>query len=79
MILRRLRYFSSHLVKHDLTVEKILNTANIMNHTSSVTLGPSGRLVAIESEIHEPRITKDGVTVIKSIEFVHLTPLRKTG
>jgi chaperonin GroEL len=48
----------------------ILDTTSIMNKASSITLGPNGRLVAIESEIHEPRITKDGVTVIKSLEFV---------
>lgn len=31
------------------------------------TLGPGGRNVAIEYEAGEPKITKDGVTVLKSI------------
>jgi len=34
-----------------------------------VTLGPRGRNVAIESSYGPPKITKDGVTVAKSIEF----------
>lgn len=34
-----------------------------------VTLGPKGRNVAIEQSYGSPKITKDGVTVAKSIEF----------
>jgi len=34
-----------------------------------VTLGPKGRNVAIEESYGPPKITKDGVTVAKSIEF----------
>jgi len=34
-----------------------------------VTLGPKGRNVAIEQSYGAPKITKDGVTVAKSIEF----------
>lgn len=34
-----------------------------------VTLGPRGRNVAIEQSYGPPKITKDGVTVAKSIEF----------
>lgn len=34
-----------------------------------VTLGPKGRNVAIEQSFGAPKITKDGVTVAKSIEF----------
>ena len=32
-----------------------------------LTLGPGGRNVAIEYEGGDPKITKDGVTVLKSI------------
>lgn len=35
----------------------------------SVTLGPKGRNVIIEQAFGGPKITKDGVTVAKSIEF----------
>jgi chaperonin GroEL len=34
-----------------------------------VTLGPKGRNVVIEQPYGPPKITKDGVTVAKSIEF----------
>ena len=34
-----------------------------------VTLGPKGRNVVIEQQYGPPKITKDGVTVAKNIEF----------
>ena len=34
-----------------------------------VTLGPRGRNVAIEQPFGAPKITKDGVTVAKNIDF----------
>eukprot|EP01069_Polyplicarium_translucidae_P001709 Polyplicarium_translucidae@DN1778_c0_g1_i2.p1 len=37
----------------------------------SVTLGPKGRAVVIDQPFGGPRITKDGVTVAKSIEFAN--------
>lgn len=45
---------------------------------ASVTLGPMGRNVVIENDKHEPRITKDGVTVVKHIEYVELEACRRT-
>jgi len=39
----------------------------------SVTLGPRGRNVVIESPFGAPKITKDGVTVAKAIEFAEPT------
>lgn len=36
-------------------------------NTSSLTLGPGGRNIALEYENGDPKITKDGVTVVKSI------------
>ena len=35
--------------------------------TGQLTLGPGGRNVALEYEAGDPKITKDGVTVLKSI------------
>jgi len=43
-------------------VDKIANAVQ-------VTLGPKGRNVAIEQNFGAPKITKDGVTVAKAIEF----------
>ncbi len=36
---------------------------------SKVTLGPKGRNVVLEQSYGAPKITKDGVTVAKHIEF----------
>ena len=38
-----------------------------VSETASLTLGPGGRNIALEYENGEPKITKDGVTVVKSI------------
>lgn len=48
--------------------EKLLNGVNQLADAVKVTLGPRGRNVIIERE-GTPHITKDGVTVAKSIEF----------
>lgn len=37
--------------------------------TSQLTLGPGGRNISLEYEGGDPKITKDGVTVLKSIEM----------
>ena len=34
-----------------------------------MTLGPKGRNVVIDQQFGAPKITKDGVTVAKAIEF----------
>ena len=36
--------------------------------TSSLTLGPGGRNIVLEYEGGDPKITKDGVTIVKSID-----------
>jgi chaperonin GroEL len=38
-----------------------------ISKAASVTLGPGGRTVALEYENGDPKITKDGVTVVKSV------------
>lgn len=48
--------------------EKLLKGVNELANAVRVTLGPRGRNVIIERE-GAPHITKDGVTVAKSIEF----------
>ena len=42
---------------------------DIAANAVSATLGPKGRNVIIEQSFGSPRITKDGVTVAKSIEL----------
>jgi chaperonin GroEL len=48
---------------------KMLNGVDILANAVKVTLGPKGRNVAIEISYGPPKITKDGVTVAKNIEF----------
>ena len=48
----------------------VAKTAGTVEKTAAITLGPYGRNVLIQNEMQEPRITKDGVTVVKHIEFV---------
>ena len=38
-----------------------------VSQTASLTLGPGGRNIVLEYENGDPKITKDGVTVVKSI------------
>jgi chaperonin GroEL len=38
-----------------------------VSKTASLTLGPGGRNIVLEYENGDPKITKDGVTVVKSI------------
>ena len=49
--------------------EKMLQGVDILANAVKVTLGPKGRNVAIQQSFGAPRLTKDGVTVAKSIEL----------
>ena len=48
---------------------KMLTGVNKLADTVKVTLGPKGRNVVMDKSFGAPRITKDGVTVAKEIEF----------
>ncbi len=48
---------------------KMLKGVDLLADAVSVTLGPRGRNVVIEKSYGSPKITKDGVTVAKEIEF----------
>jgi len=50
---------------------EILEGINLVADAVKVTLGPKGRNVAIEQSFGAPKITKDGVSVAKSIELKH--------
>ncbi|AEP08715.1 chaperonin GroEL [Micavibrio aeruginosavorus] len=49
--------------------DKMLRGVNILADAVKVTLGPKGRLVVLEKSFGAPQVTKDGVTVAKSIEL----------
>ena len=49
--------------------EKIMQGVNILADSVKVTLGPSGKNVMIANGSSAPTVTKDGVTVAKSIEL----------
>merc|ERR1719326_360038 len=49
--------------------DSILAGVNKITDCVQVTLGPKGRNVVIEQPYGAPKITKDGVTVAKAIEF----------
>lgn len=48
---------------------KMLKGVNKLSDAVMVTLGPKGRNVLLEQSFGGPKVTKDGVTVAKSIEF----------
>lgn len=48
---------------------KMLEGCDLLANAVQVTLGPNGRNVLIDSNYGSVKITKDGVTVAKAIEF----------
>merc|ERR1712179_697816 len=49
--------------------EEMMSGVNVLADAVSVTMGPKGRNVVIESSWGGPKITKDGVTVAKAVEL----------
>ena len=49
--------------------ERLLAGVDRLADAVQVTLGPKGRNVILEQSFGAPKITKDGVTVAKNIEF----------
>merc|ERR1719471_964811 len=67
---RSVRYFSGKDIKFGADARNsVLIGVNKIADAVEVTLGPRGRNVAIEQTYGAPKITKDGVTVAKNIEF----------
>ena len=63
-------YFSGKQIVHGEKARRyMLEGVNRLADAVKVTLGPKGRNVIIDQEHGEPKITKDGVTVAKQIEF----------
>ncbi|WP_121543360.1 chaperonin GroEL [Candidatus Rickettsia colombianensi] len=69
---------ATKLIKHGSKArEQMLEGIGILADAVKVTLGPKGRNVLIEQSFGSPKITKDGVTVAKSIELKD--KIRNTG
>src|SRR5437588_8809086 len=49
--------------------DRMLRGVDILANAVRVTLGPKGRNVVLDKSYGAPRVTKDGVTVAKEIEF----------
>ena len=63
-------FFSSkEIILGESARKLMLQGVNKLADAVQVTLGPRGRNVIIDQEFGEPKITKDGVTVAKQIEF----------
>lgn len=61
---------STKIVKFDTDArERILEGVNTLANAVKVTMGPRGRNVVIENPGHTPILTKDGVTVARSINL----------
>ncbi len=64
------KYFASkQLLFGAAARKKMLEGCSNLADAVAVTLGPGGRNVLIDQTYGQPKITKDGVTVAKAIEF----------
>merc|ERR1719437_94477 len=64
------RAFATKDIRHGAAARSaMLAGANRLADAVAVTLGPKGRNVVIEQGFGSPKVTKDGVTVAKAIEF----------
>lgn len=65
------KYFFSgkEIINGELARSLMLQGVNKLADAVQITLGPKGRNVIIDQEFTEPKITKDGVSVAKTIEF----------
>jgi chaperonin GroEL len=68
------RSFSTKEIRHGAAARAaMLQGANRLADAVGVTLGPKGRNVVIEQSFGPPKVTKDGVTVAKAVEFKNKT------
>jgi len=64
------RGFATKEIRHGAAARAaMLNGANRLADAVAVTLGPKGRNVVIDQSFGPPKVTKDGVTVAKAVEF----------
>ena len=62
-------FAGKEIVHGDKARKYMLEGVNKLADAVQVTLGPKGRNVIIDQNFGDPKITKDGVTVAKNIEF----------
>ena len=63
-------YFGSKDIRFGTEARRLmLKGADDLADAVQVTLGPRGRNVILDQTFGNPKITKDGVTVAKAIEF----------
>lgn len=73
------RAFSTKDVRHGSEARALmLEGCNKLADAVAVTMGPKGRNVIIEQSFGAPKVTKDGVTVAKAIDFKNL-PMMNVG
>merc|ERR1719174_3233904 len=73
------RTFASKEIAHGRDArEQMLLGCNRLADAVAVTMGPKGRNVVIDQSFGAPKVTKDGVTVAKSIEL-KMTPMVNMG
>lgn len=70
ILAQQVRFFSAKDIVFGVDARaKMLKGVNKLSDAVMVTLGPKGRNVLLEQSFGGPKVTKDGVTVAKSIEF----------
>ena len=62
-------FTSKEIIFHTQARNEMLIGVNRLTDTLAVTLGPKGKHVIIDQVFTEPKITKDGLTISKSIAF----------
>ena len=62
-------FYSKEIVHGSQARNYLLNGVNKLTNTVSLTLGPKGRNIIYDTDFGEAKITKDGVTITKQIEF----------
>ena len=67
-LLRNKTKIGKNLDFHIKARAKLLKSSQLVNRAAKSTLGPLGRNCLIEYELGVPRLTKDGVTVIKNLK-----------
>ena len=59
-----------HVIFEEDLAQKLKRGVDILANSVKTTMGPKGKLVLIQRDHNHPTITKDGVTVARSIELV---------
>lgn len=61
--------YNREILYHDDCKARLMEGVNGLADAVAVTMGPRGKLVAIKLGYHDPRLTKDGVSVAREVFF----------